>query len=135
MHWRSDGKARPRTQLLPTPSEASTRARLMSTLVDCFVPSDPWASGKGLYNQASPSSSSGALVLSRSASYACDMGGNLSVVSCVLSGLRLSGRKGQTSAGPAAPAAGTHAGSVPETELLGDSDTLQVNEAHVQLEA
>lgn len=41
---------------------------------------------------------------------------NLSVVSCVLSGLRQSGRKGQTSAGPAAPAAGTHAGSVPETE-------------------
>lgn len=26
-------------------------------------------------------------------------------------------------------------GSVPETELLGDNDTLQVTEAHVQLEA
>ncbi|KAM7322961.1 hypothetical protein ACRRTK_018466 [Alexandromys fortis] len=37
--------------------------------------------------------------------------------------------------GPVQEAAEEEEGSVPETELLGDSDTLQVNEAHVQLEA
>lgn len=114
MHWRSDGKARPRTQLLPTPSEVSTRARLMSTWWIALYPVIPGLLGKGFAIRPHhlpppglsffPGQPHMPAIWEPERSFLCAQW------------LETEWEEGTNLRWPCCPCAGTHAGSVPETE-------------------